>query len=108
GAPGNIYNSPTWAPVRIAAITDGTSNTGLASERLLGIPSPYPASVMALGSANYNRCSIHSPTGAGQNATAATVLQMYKSCSRASTSTRLCGSGEQCLGGVRNWLMWQS
>ena len=38
----NPYGSVTWGPVRIASITDGTSNTGLISERLLGIPRPYP------------------------------------------------------------------
>jgi prepilin-type N-terminal cleavage/methylation domain-containing protein/prepilin-type processing-associated H-X9-DG protein len=104
----NLYGGATWAPVRIASITDGTSNTGLVSERLLGIHSPYPASVAALGQANLNRCSIHSPTGAGQNATAAAVLQMYQSCGSASTFIRFCGSAEQWIGGFPEWLMWQS
>jgi prepilin-type N-terminal cleavage/methylation domain-containing protein/prepilin-type processing-associated H-X9-DG protein len=104
----NLYGSVTWGPVRIAAITDGTSNTGLLSERLLGIHSPYPSSVAALGAANFNRCSIHSPTGAGQGATLATVLQMYQSCANASTFIRFCGSAEQWIGGIPNWLMWQS
>ena len=61
----NPYGSVTWGPVRIASITDGTSNTGLISERLVGIPSPYPQTTSALGVANFNRCSVHSRTTSG-------------------------------------------
>ena len=104
----NIYGGVTWAPVRIASITDGTSNTGLLSERLLGIPYPYPGSVAALGAANFNRCSIHSPTGAAQGAGSVATLQMYQSCASASTFIRFCGSAEQWLSGFPEWLMWQS
>jgi prepilin-type N-terminal cleavage/methylation domain-containing protein/prepilin-type processing-associated H-X9-DG protein len=109
GTPGlNVYGSVTWAPVRIASITDGTSNTGLLSERLFGIPYPYPGSVAALGAANLNRCSIHSPTGAAQNSGLAATLTMYQSCANASTFIRYCGSAEQWIGGISEWLMWQS
>jgi prepilin-type processing-associated H-X9-DG protein len=104
----NIYGGTSWAPVRIASITDGTSNTGLISERLLGIHSPYPSSVAALGQANFNRCSIHSPTGAAQGAGPVAVLQMSQSCASASTFIRFCGSAEQWLSGFPEWLMWQS
>src|SRR5690606_4186563 len=39
-ATGNcLYPQAQWAPVTIASITDGTSNTGLASERLIGVSS---------------------------------------------------------------------
>ena len=48
----NLYGSVAWGPVRIASITDGTSNTGLISERLLGIASPYPGTISALGNPN--------------------------------------------------------
>ena len=49
----NMYPGATWAPVSIASVTDGTSNTGLVSERLIGIPSPYPGSLNALGFNNF-------------------------------------------------------
>jgi prepilin-type N-terminal cleavage/methylation domain-containing protein/prepilin-type processing-associated H-X9-DG protein len=109
GAAGpNYYPGATWAPVSIASITDGTSNTGLVSERLLGIPYPYPASVAALGTANLNRCSIHSPTGAAQGSGAAGALAMYTSCASANTFIRFCGSAEQWSAAFPSWLMWQS
>jgi prepilin-type N-terminal cleavage/methylation domain-containing protein/prepilin-type processing-associated H-X9-DG protein len=106
----NLYPGATWAPVRIASITDGTSNTGLVSERLLGIPYPYPATITALGQSNLNRCSIHSPTGAAQGSGAAGALQMFQSCTAASGSTfiRFCGSEEQWAGSFADYLMWQS
>ena len=60
----NFYPGATWGPVRLAAITDGTSNTGLISEHLIGIPAPFPTTLSALGQANLGRCVINSPTGA--------------------------------------------
>jgi prepilin-type N-terminal cleavage/methylation domain-containing protein/prepilin-type processing-associated H-X9-DG protein len=111
GMPGpNYYPGATWAPVSIASITDGTSNTGLISERLLGLHSPYPQTIGALGINNLNRCSIHSPTGAAQGSGAAGALQMYQSCSSApgSRGIRFCGSAEQWSSAFPSWLMWQS
>jgi prepilin-type N-terminal cleavage/methylation domain-containing protein/prepilin-type processing-associated H-X9-DG protein len=111
GAAGpNFYAGASWAPVRIASITDGTSNTGIVSERLLGIPYPYPGSISALGSNNLNRCSIHSPTGAAQGSGTAGALAMYQSCSNApgATGIRFCGSAEQWSAAFPSWLMWQS
>src|SRR5262249_23305745 len=107
----NPYGSVTWGPVRVASITDGTSNTGLLSERLLGIPSPYPASTSALGAANFNRCSIHSgaPTPpAGLKLDPAGALAMYQACTNRPTFIRFCRSAEQWIGGVPCWLMWNS
>ena len=79
----NSYGNVTWGPVRIASITDGTSNTGLVSERLIGIPYPYPASTAALGAANFNRCSIHNGiTTSGLNTGPAGALLMYQSCAQ--------------------------
>jgi prepilin-type N-terminal cleavage/methylation domain-containing protein/prepilin-type processing-associated H-X9-DG protein len=105
----NSYGNATWAPVRIASITDGTSNTGLISERLIGIPYPYPSSTAALGAANFNRCSIHNGiTTSGLNTGPAGALQMYQACANRSTFIRYCGSAEQWLGAVPGWLMWQS
>jgi prepilin-type N-terminal cleavage/methylation domain-containing protein/prepilin-type processing-associated H-X9-DG protein len=111
----NTYGAAgvTWAPVRIASITDGTSNTGLISERLLGIPSPYPSPVAAVGVNNWNRCVIHSKTSAttsGLNTGAAGALAMYQTCSSApgTQAVRFCGSAEQWIGAVPSWLVWQS
>ena len=107
----NPYGSVTWAPVRIASITDGTSNTGLISERLLGIPSPYPSPVSAVGVNNWNRCVIHSKTTAtGLGTGPAGALAMYQSCASApgTQAVRFCGSAEQWIGAVPSWLVWQS
>jgi prepilin-type N-terminal cleavage/methylation domain-containing protein/prepilin-type processing-associated H-X9-DG protein len=105
----NLYPGASWAPVRIASITDGTSNTGLISERLLGIGGTYPATVSAAGG-NKPRCSIHSPTGAAQGSGPVGALTMYQSCANAAGSTgiRFCGSGEQWAGGFADYLVWQS
>jgi prepilin-type processing-associated H-X9-DG protein len=114
GVGNNFYPTASWAPVRIASITDGTSNTGVMSERLLGIPYPYPGYINVLGAANYERCSIHSPVGAGQPGSAtgnfAGALAMYQSCASAPGSTfiRFCGSAEQWSSAFPSWLMWQS
>jgi len=110
GAGLNMYPGASWAPVSIASITDGTSNTGLVSERLIGIPYPYPGSINALGTPNLNRCSIHSPTGAAQGGGPAAALAMYQSCATApgTTGIRYCGSAELWAGAFADYLMWQS
>jgi hypothetical protein len=79
----NLYGSSAWAPVSIAAITDGTSNTGLVSERLVGIPAPYPQSINAVGINNLNRCAIHSPVGAALASGPVAALAMQQSCANA-------------------------
>jgi prepilin-type N-terminal cleavage/methylation domain-containing protein/prepilin-type processing-associated H-X9-DG protein len=111
GMPGlNYYPGATWAPVRIASITDGTSNTSLISERLIGIPAPYPSPLVALGINNLNRCSIHSPTGAAQGSGPTGAMAMYLSCSTApgTKGIRWCGGGELWSGAFPTYLMWQS
>jgi type II secretory pathway pseudopilin PulG len=104
GADLNLYPGATWGPVRIASITDGTSNTGLISERLIGIPYPYPGYINTLGAANFDRCSIHSPVAAAQGSGPAGALQMYQACanargttSSASAAAPSCGSGPSRL-----------
>ena len=105
----NLYGNSTWAPVKIAMITDGTSNTGLVSERLMGIGGNYPATVTAAGS-NATRCSIHSPTGAALNSGPAGALTMYQACAGAPGNTfiRFCGNGELWAGAFADYLVWQS
>jgi prepilin-type N-terminal cleavage/methylation domain-containing protein/prepilin-type processing-associated H-X9-DG protein len=111
GAPGlNIYPNASWAPVRIASITDGTSNTGLVSERLIGIPYPYPGNITQLGIANYGRCSIRSTYAAAQGSGAAGALAFYQACNSVpgTKGIRFCGSAEQWSSAFPSWLMWQS
>jgi prepilin-type N-terminal cleavage/methylation domain-containing protein/prepilin-type processing-associated H-X9-DG protein len=105
----NLYPGASWAPVKIASITDGTSNTGLISERLMGIGGAYPQTVSAAGS-NATRCSIHSPIGAAQGSGPAAALAMYQSCANAAGSTgiRYCGNGELWAGAFPDYLVWQS
>ncbi len=95
--------------MKIASITDGTSNTGLISERLMGIAGAYPATVAAAGS-NATRCSIHSPTGAAQGSGPAGALAMYQACANApgTRGIRFCGNGELWAGGFPDYLVWQS
>jgi prepilin-type N-terminal cleavage/methylation domain-containing protein/prepilin-type processing-associated H-X9-DG protein len=105
----NLYPGASWGPVKIASITDGTSNTGLLSERLMGIGGAYPATVSAAGS-NATRCSIHSPTGAAQGSGPAGALQMYQACANApgTQGIRYCGNGELWAGAFPDYLVWQS
>jgi prepilin-type processing-associated H-X9-DG protein/prepilin-type N-terminal cleavage/methylation domain-containing protein len=110
GAAGlNLYPGASWAPVRIASITDGTSNTGLLSERLMGIPSPYPQTVAAAG-INLTRCSVRYFTGAAQGSGYVGALAMYQACQAVpgTQAIRFCGSGELWAGGFADYLVWQS
>jgi prepilin-type N-terminal cleavage/methylation domain-containing protein/prepilin-type processing-associated H-X9-DG protein len=110
GVGNNFYPGASWAPVRIASITDGTSNTGLISERLIGIPYPYPGTILALGTSNLNRCSIHSPVGAAQGSGPVGALQMLQSCASApgTQGIRYCGSGAMWAGNFPSFLVWSS
>jgi prepilin-type N-terminal cleavage/methylation domain-containing protein/prepilin-type processing-associated H-X9-DG protein len=74
---GTIVSSPVWGgspgagncgPVGLERITDGTSNTGLFSERLVGLQNVQPANVTR-GSKDYKRVVFDGPTvtGGGPN-----------------------------------------
>ena len=110
GAAGNnLYPGATWAPVRIASITDGTSNTGLISERMMGIGGSYPQTVSAAGS-NLPRCSVRYYTGAAQGSGQAGALAMYQACGNVpgTQAIRYCGGAENWIAGFPVSLMWQS
>jgi prepilin-type N-terminal cleavage/methylation domain-containing protein/prepilin-type processing-associated H-X9-DG protein len=110
GAAGlNLYAAATWAPVRISSITDGTSNTGLISERLLGIGGAYPQTVAAAGS-NLNRCAVRYFTGAAQGSGPAGALAMVQACANVpgTQAIRYCGSAELWAGSFPDYLVWQS
>ncbi len=104
------YAASAWGPVKLASITDGTSNTGLVSERMLGFPGPYPATLAALGN-NLLRCSYHSPTGAASGSGPAGALTMYQACATApgTQSVRFCAaSGQMWAASFPDWLVISS
>jgi prepilin-type N-terminal cleavage/methylation domain-containing protein/prepilin-type processing-associated H-X9-DG protein len=104
----NLYPGASWAPIRIASITDGTSNTALLSEKLMGITT-VPANLTTAG-ANCVRCSIRSPVAAAQGSGAAGAFSMYQACANAPGTQviRFCGNVELWAGAFADYLMWQS
>ena len=69
--------APTWGPVQLAAITDGTSNTALVSERLVG----DAASVyLTRNNPQYLRGQWHSPVSAPYPSTMAMALAYVQGC----------------------------
>ncbi len=111
GAAGlNMYVPNAWGPVKLATITDGTSNTGLISERLLGMATT-PANILSAG-ANVNRCAIHSYTaGTGAGTGQAGALTMQQACSVAPGTTilRFCGgNGQMWAASFPDWLVINS
>jgi prepilin-type N-terminal cleavage/methylation domain-containing protein/prepilin-type processing-associated H-X9-DG protein len=76
--------SPAYAPVRIASITDGTSNTGLVSERLVGTTSSV---YLIRSSPQYLRGEWHSPVSAPYGSSYATVVQYVQGCNSIPGST---------------------
>ena len=105
----NNYPGAAWGPVSIASITDGTSNTGLFSERLIGMTTT-PASISVAG-ADKLRCTIHAPTGAAAGSGAAAALAMQQSCASAPGTTvlRYCGgNGQMWASSFPTWLVLNS
>jgi prepilin-type N-terminal cleavage/methylation domain-containing protein/prepilin-type processing-associated H-X9-DG protein len=105
-----LYNTSSWGPVTIASITDGTSNTGLISERMLG-QATTPANIGSIGYPNVLRCAIHSPTGAAQGSGAAGALVMQQACANAPRTQvlRFCaGGGQMWASSFPSWLMINS
>ena len=104
-----LYPGAQYGPVRIASITDGTSNTGLFSERMIGI-SPTPSTIVAAGPDKL-RCVIHAPTGAALGSGAAAALAMQQSCANAigTTTLRFCGgNGQMWASSYPLWLVLNS
>jgi prepilin-type N-terminal cleavage/methylation domain-containing protein/prepilin-type processing-associated H-X9-DG protein len=68
------------APVRLAAITDGTSNTALFSERLIGL-AQNPGTPVLRNSVDFKRVVFTGPSvGGGQDAGANAALQFIQGC----------------------------
>ncbi|QDV39016.1 DUF1559 domain-containing protein [Tautonia plasticadhaerens] len=70
------YPGAKWAPVTIASIRDGTSNTALISERLLGVPT----SAFTRASVNAKRGTFRSPRGVSYPANAQGALDYVQAC----------------------------
>ncbi len=105
----NLYTQASWGPVKLAMITDGTSNTGLISERVLG-RSSTPANINAAGP-DVLRCAIHSPTGAAAGSGAAAALVMQQACANApgTQGLRFCaGNGQMWAASFPSWLVINS
>ncbi len=68
--------NPSYAPVTLASVTDGTSNTGLVSERLVGTTNVY----LTRNDPQYKRGEWHSPLAAPYPSNYATVLQYVQAC----------------------------
>jgi prepilin-type N-terminal cleavage/methylation domain-containing protein/prepilin-type processing-associated H-X9-DG protein len=101
----NMYAAAAWGPVKLASITDGTSNTGLISERQLGFNGAY-STLAAIGT-NMLRCSIHSPIGAAAGTGSTGALAMQQSCASApgTTALRFCGgNGQMWAASFPDWL----
>lgn len=76
--------SGSFAPVIIASITDGTSNTAVASERLIGVA----GNLYFTRSSNlYKRGQWHSPVAAPQGSTAAQFTAYVQGCNSIAGTT---------------------
>jgi prepilin-type N-terminal cleavage/methylation domain-containing protein len=68
--------APSFAPVAIASVTDGTSNTGVVSERLIGTTNYY----LTLNDPQHLRGQWHSPLAAPYPSSYNTVAQYVQAC----------------------------
>lgn len=95
GGGNNAYPGATWGPVTMAMISDGTSNTGLISERMLG-QSTTPTNINAVGP-NRLRCTIRATSGAANGSGPAAALAMLQSCANAPGTSvlRICSTNGQ-------------
>jgi prepilin-type processing-associated H-X9-DG protein len=96
----------SFGPVTIASITDGTSNTGLISERLIGANSK---SGMYRNDPEYLRGEWHSPVGAPYGSSVQTVSAYVNGCNTiAGTQQNRLGtqSGEMWIGAFPLWMIY--
>lgn len=101
------YPGANWGPVTIASITDGTSNTGLISERLIGVNH----SNFTRGDALAKRGTFRSPRAAAAGSGAEGALLYVQACNTipANTGTRFGGGpGQMWIASFPVWLVINS
>jgi prepilin-type N-terminal cleavage/methylation domain-containing protein len=95
-----------FGPVRIASITDGTSNTALVSERLIGNASN---SGLTRSDPEYLRGEWHSPVSAPAGSTVGTLVNYVNGCNTIAGTTvnRIATqSGEMWIGAFPLWMVY--
>jgi prepilin-type N-terminal cleavage/methylation domain-containing protein/prepilin-type processing-associated H-X9-DG protein len=100
----------TFGPVSVASITDGTSNTGLISERLVGTSAQ--ATTLVRGDGEYLRGQWHSTVSATYGSVSYATLNGYVSGCNSIAATALNRqanqAGEMWIGAFPLWLAYNS
>jgi prepilin-type N-terminal cleavage/methylation domain-containing protein len=98
--------SASWAPVTMASITDGTSNTGLLSERLIGTSANAG---LTRNDPMYKRGQWRSPTSAPYPSSQATVATYVQSCNNVKGQNRTANqAGEMWISSFPLFLAYNS
>jgi prepilin-type N-terminal cleavage/methylation domain-containing protein len=93
-----------FGPVTMASIVDGSSNTGLVSERLIGNASN---SGLTRQDPEYLRSEWYSPVTAGPGSSIATITSYVNSCNGVTGVNRIATqSGEMWIGAFPLWLVY--
>jgi prepilin-type N-terminal cleavage/methylation domain-containing protein/prepilin-type processing-associated H-X9-DG protein len=93
-----------FGPVTMASITDGASNTGLISERLIGTAAN---SGLTRQDPEYLRGEWHAPVSAPSGASLATVTSYVNSCNGVTGVNRIATqSGEMWIGAFPLWMVY--
>jgi prepilin-type processing-associated H-X9-DG protein len=94
----------SFGPVTIASIVDGTSNTALFSERLIGNASN---SGLTRNDPEYLRGQWHSPIAAPPGSSQATVQNYVNACNGVTGGNRIATqSGEMWIGAFPLWMIY--
>jgi len=103
----DLYVGASWGPVTIASITDGTSNTGMISEGLIGVTN----SNFTASSSLAKRAPFSGPVAVGLNAGQAGALQFVQGC-KAIPGTQGVryggGGGQMWVASLPTWLIISS
>jgi prepilin-type N-terminal cleavage/methylation domain-containing protein len=95
-----------FGPMTIASVIDGTSNTGLVSERLVGTATNAG---LSRTDPEYLRGQWHSPVSAPFGSNAATLASYVQGCNSVTGPNRSANqAGEMWIGSFPLWLTWNS